>query len=90
MQMVFFIFESSFHLWPVCMQITELISDKRILLNCKISTSLLSVKMEVFTSEFAKTIALSLKPFESKDYEFHLPDGRSIALKLLHEENTLS
>lgn len=79
-----FTVESPFHLWPVCMQITELISDKRILLKCKISTNLLSAKIELFMSAFASTIALSLNQFESKDYEFHLPDGISIALRLLH------
>lgn len=70
-----FTFKSLFHLWPVCMQITKLISDKRILLKCKISTSLLSEKMHVFMSAFGWRIVLSVKQFESKDYEFHLPDG---------------
>lgn len=69
-----FTFKSLFHLWPVCMQITKLISDKRILLKCKISTSL-SEKTQLFMSAYGWRIALSLKHFESRDYEFHLPDG---------------
>lgn len=48
-----FTLKSPFHLGLVCMQINELISDKRFLLKCKISTSLASEKMELFMSAFS-------------------------------------